>query len=79
MKKILIVDDKWNIRNSLSIGLKRIGYNVDTVNSARTALLNLAQKSYDILLTDLQMPETDGYHLANIVQQLHQRRQLLDS
>lgn len=71
LKKILIVDDKWSIRNSLVIGLQRNGYAVDSANNAQNALFKLNDFQYDFLLTDIKMPELNGLALADIVNELH--------
>ncbi len=67
MKRILVVDDKPNVRTSLRIGLKRQGYEVDVADDATKALHKVAQKNYDVLLSDVRMPEIDGFVLASKV------------
>jgi len=64
MKRILVVDDKPNVRTSLRIGLRRQGYEVDVADDATKALHKVAQKSYDVLLSDVRMPDIDGFVLA---------------
>ncbi len=71
MKKILVVDDQKNVRTSISIGLGRVGYQVDVASNAENALLKLKEKPFDVVLADLRMPDTNGYVLANIIRQLY--------
>ncbi|NOZ61455.1 MAG: response regulator [Calditrichaeota bacterium] len=71
MKKILVVDDQKNVRTSISIGLGRVGYQVDVASNAEGALLKLKEKSFDVVLADVRMPDTNGYVLANIIRQLY--------
>jgi len=59
-KAILIIDDEPSITNSLSMLLRRDGYMVETVANGRLALTKLQERTYDLLLSDLRMPELDG-------------------
>jgi len=77
MKKILIVDDKWSVRNSLLIGLKRIGYQVDSANNVQNALFKLNESKFDVLITDIKMPDVNGFILATIVKELHPDIQII--
>jgi len=70
-KRILIVDDRWSIRNSLSCGLKREGFQVDDSSNAEQALFKLNESQFDVLLTDIQMPNVSGCVLATIVRELY--------
>lgn len=65
MKKvnILLVDDDESICDSLSKLLIKRGYSVETKISPVEALKSLRKSSYDILLSDLKMPEMDGIEL----------------
>lgn len=71
MKKILIVDDKKNVRNSLSIGLKREGYYVDVADGALEAISKMNINDYDVLLSDVRMPDKNGFELAIEIARLH--------
>lgn len=64
MKKILIVDDKKNVRVSLSIGLKKEGYQVDLAADALEAIMKMKISGYDVLLSDVKMPVISGIELA---------------
>jgi len=61
--KILLVDDDEAICDSLSRILIKKGYTVETRSSGIEALKLISKSSYDILLTDLRMPEMDGIEL----------------
>lgn len=77
MKKILIVDDKKNVRNSLSIGLKREGYYVDVATGAQEAISKLNSDDFDVLLSDVKMPDKNGFELAMEIAQLHPQVQTI--
>ncbi|MBD3378076.1 response regulator [candidate division KSB1 bacterium] len=64
MKRILVVDDNKNFLFSLSLGLKRNGYAVESCTNAFRALELLDGQSFDVLLTDLKMADMNGLELA---------------
>ena len=70
-QRILVVDDRWSIRSTVSHGLKRIGFRVDASNCAEQALFKLNESQFDVLITDIRMPNVNGFVLATIVRQLH--------
>ncbi len=57
---ILIVDDEPDIAEMLGELLTSAGHRVDLVGSGNEALQRLAQQSYDVILSDLKMPDLDG-------------------
>src|SRR6267142_2022030 len=61
--KILVVDDEPELKSVLVEALLAQGYDAVGYNSAANALLSLKSDNYDILLTDLMMPEMDGIGL----------------
>jgi len=60
---ILIVDDEPIVIRSAERVLKAEGYNVEGVLSGREAILRMEENNYDLVLTDLKMPEVDGITL----------------
>jgi DNA-binding NtrC family response regulator len=71
MESILLVDDNKNFRLSLKIGLTRQGFKVDTAQNAIEAITKLDNSSYDILLTDVEMPKLNGFDLAKVATELN--------
>ena len=67
--KILIIDDEKNIREGLAESLNEKDYKVYQAKSSREALSYLNKNSFDIALTDLKMPETDGIEFLKIVKE----------
>ena len=63
MSRILIVEDDRNTLSGLVEILSQEGYEVKGVDSSTKALKLLQKESFDILLTDLKMPEMDGMQL----------------
>jgi len=60
MNKILIVDDEVNIGILLSKFLTRNGYEVTTSTSGETALEYMAKESFNLVLCDFRLEDTDG-------------------
>ncbi len=63
MKKvtILFVDDSDTIRKFISFGLKIRGYKVILATDGQDALEKLAVNDVDVIITDLNMPNMDGF------------------
>jgi len=59
-RKILIVDDEAEIRETLAEILTGARHRVETVNSGREALERMSVENYDVILTDIRMPDIDG-------------------
>ncbi|MBU0985043.1 MAG: sigma-54 dependent transcriptional regulator [candidate division Zixibacteria bacterium] len=60
MPNILVVEDKDSMRTMLTDTLHEEGYRVDAAADGRQALDLVNNKSYDLVLTDLRMPDVDG-------------------
>lgn len=58
--KILLVDDEEDILTSFQIILEDEGYSVDTANSAVEGLEKAKQELYDLIISDMRMPEMTG-------------------
>jgi len=63
MATILVVDDEEVICDSCKRVLSRDGHEVNAALSAEEALDKLEKKRYDVVITDLRMPEIDGMEL----------------
>lgn len=61
--RILVVDDEESIREFLEIMLKREGHTVKCAKDGAEALKILEKESYDMCITDLQMPKVSGIEL----------------
>jgi two-component system cell cycle sensor histidine kinase/response regulator CckA len=61
--KIIVVDDELELKNILVEALSAQGFEVTSCNSGQQALEELRHKEFDLLLTDLMMPEMDGIAL----------------
>ncbi len=63
MPNILVVEDKDSMRNMLYETLVEEGYRVDIAEHGRKALDLVNNKSYDLVLTDLRMPDVSGLNV----------------
>jgi len=60
MPNILICDDERSICEMLDITLRREGYKIETVNAGEVAKRKLDSALYDVVITDIKMPNIDG-------------------
>ena len=66
-KKILILDDSITTRTMIKNILLNSGYLVDVVAEAEEAIIKLKMNHYDLIITDLTMPQVDGYQFINML------------
>ena len=62
--KILVVDDYAKMRESLSAILKGMNHDVVEADNGFEALTCLRKESFDVVFTDIVMPEMDGFELC---------------
>jgi DNA-binding NtrC family response regulator len=58
--KILLVDDEEQLRKIVVKVLARAGYKVDVATNGAEALQKLGEDIFDLLITDIRMPVSDG-------------------
>jgi two-component system sensor histidine kinase EvgS len=73
---ILIADDNPTNRLLLKRQLNAIGYNVDEASDGEEAEAKIANKPYDLLITDVNMPKKDGMALAASLRKQHFQLQI---
>ncbi|RME03758.1 MAG: hybrid sensor histidine kinase/response regulator, partial [Deltaproteobacteria bacterium] len=61
--RILIVDDEEDILDLFVTILKRKGFRFDVARTGRTALAKIEREPYDLIISDIRMPEMDGLEL----------------
>ena len=71
MIRILLAEDDDSMREYLARALERTGYGVKACESGIAALELLQHETFDLLLTDIVMPELDGIELAQRASVLH--------
>jgi two-component system, NtrC family, response regulator HydG len=68
--RLLVVDDQKNMRTTTAMVLRQAGYQVDEAEDGAAALRRLAGDGYDVVLTDLRMPNVDGMEVLRTVRQV---------
>jgi two-component system response regulator PilR (NtrC family) len=68
MARLLIVDDEKSLCQVLEIAFRKDGHVVETVASGRTALNKLGSQVYDIIISDIRMPDITGMALLEEAQ-----------
>ena len=63
-RKILVVDDEPLVTRSCRRILSRAGYDVDTTARGREGVSRALSESFDLVVTDLKMPDLDGMELV---------------
>ncbi len=68
MKRLLILDDNLTICLMLKSWLVKQNYNVDTATSVEEAKQKVKSEAYDLILSDIRMPEADGFSFLSWIQ-----------
>ena len=71
LRRILVVDDDDDLREVLTTALAREGHCVDGACDGTEALALLERQPYDLVLSDLRMPGTDGPSLYEMLRTRH--------
>jgi CheY-like chemotaxis protein len=71
VRRILVVEDDDALREVLTVALSRDGHTVDGACDGTEALALLEQQPYDLVLSDLRMPRTDGPSLYETLRTRH--------
>ena len=67
--KILVIDDEKRMCDSIKVLLSNIGYEVDTAVNGRLGIEKLESNRYDLVITDLMMPELDGFAVMKYIKE----------
>ncbi len=68
-EKILVVDDEESICRSVQKILSRKGYSVSQASNVADAVKKINETAYDLVITDLMMPKTNGLELLQIIRE----------
>ena len=69
-QRVLVVDDVTDVTEMIALFLKHAGYEVTTANSAGNALELASDRCFDLIISDIGMPEMNGYQLAESLRAL---------
>ncbi|HEU4390475.1 MAG TPA: sigma-54 dependent transcriptional regulator [Blastocatellia bacterium] len=70
MERLLVVDDERSMRELLELVLKREGYTVDSAENGTRALDLAKQNLYDLIISDVKMPDINGIELLERVRDM---------
>jgi PAS domain S-box-containing protein len=73
---VLVVDDEEAVRVTLAEMVEVTGHRVRTADGGRAALEALAAEEFDVVFTDLSMPEMDGWEVAREVRRRSPRTRI---
>src|SRR5205814_8016794 len=68
--KILVVDDEQSMCQFLALMLRREGYLVTAVTRGQEALEKVREEEFDVVITDIKMPEMDGLEVLSGVKKV---------
>jgi DNA-binding NtrC family response regulator len=68
--RVLVVDDEESVRFFILKGLRKEGYEAEAVASGRAAVDRLARAPFDIVLTDIVMPDVTGLDVLKAVHEM---------
>ncbi|MET0257771.1 MAG: response regulator [Methylobacterium sp.] len=71
-KSVLCVDDSASVRQMVSFTLESAGYAPDTAVDGADAITKLDQNKYQLIITDLNMPNLDGIGMIRKVREMPQ-------
>ena len=77
MKNILIVDDDPVITNLIEMALTSSTNDIYTAHSGRTGLKLLKSGTFDLVITDILMPDFDGFELMMEINQMSNRPRVI--
>ena len=69
-RRILVVEDNKSVQDILSVILRSMGFEVALAKNGFEAFTLFVESSFDVVLTDLQMPIMDGSRLAHLIKEI---------
>lgn len=70
MKQVLTVDDSTSVRQMVSFALRRAGFEVAEAPDGQAGLDRAAKEKFDLIVTDLNMPNLDGMQMIAAMRKL---------
>jgi two-component system response regulator PilR (NtrC family) len=68
--RVLVVDDEEGMRDFLTILLQKEGYTVQAVSTGEEAMRMIADRVFDLVITDLKMPQMDGLRVLHRIKEV---------
>ena len=77
MARIIVIDDEEDLRGLLRLLLEAEGHDVDEAENGAQGLAAIAEQTYDLVVTDVLMPEEDGITVAKETPKLQPNAKVL--
>jgi len=77
MANILVVDDIEDVREGIAAVLKSVGHSITEAKDGREAISKLGMGKFDLVITDIMMPEQDGTEVIMYIESLNPRPPVL--
>jgi two-component system, chemotaxis family, chemotaxis protein CheY len=68
-RTVLVVDDSATVRKFVSVSLEMQGFSVTSACDGMDALEQLPKRKFDLIITDLNMPNMDGFELIRALRE----------
>ncbi|WP_420149116.1 response regulator transcription factor [Spirosoma sp.] len=65
--RVLIVEDEWEVAGLIKSGLEEYDFEADTAGNAMEAQQRLAEKEYDVVILDVNLPVINGFDLCRMI------------
>ena len=75
--RVLIVDDDVALAQTLSGGLRLLGYEPMVANDAHSAFVLLRSHPFDVILSDIQIPDLSGFTIGRVALGAHEPRGII--
>lgn len=75
--RLLLIEDEEDLINTLSRGLRKVGYAVDTATDGRDGLDLFYMNEYDLIILDLNLPSMDGLEILSKIREDNQECKIL--
>ena len=76
-KNILIIDDDYSLMRVLVKALSNKDFSIDTSRSISEAWLKVTKKKFDLIITDVMLPDGDGLELVEKVTKIHTESKII--
>ena len=77
MIKIIVVEDDVKLNNLIKTILEKNSYVVDSAYNPNEAFLKMEKSSYNLIISDIMMPEMDGFEFAKIIRDINKEIPIL--
>ena len=77
MKRLLIVEDERILRENLQTMFSEHGYQAEAAPNGEEAIRRLDQERFDLIITDMRMPEADGLEVLRKARQMDENTLVL--